>query len=205
MSRGARFLLLGLLGAALSACGPASSAAAGGPVNGPVDHHCFTSAGGKPASLRFQPTSMNDCHAAAVIQCSDNTSDAGSDGSGSGYGPTRYNSEADDDDCKYRVGWSSTPIRQNQDVTFTVSAIRTDDGGPLTGAGTAVEVFLDATHPAPNSNPVSSEVAPGLYTVGPVRFDAPGQWTVRFHFYEQCTDLCNDSPHGHAAFYIRVP
>ena len=44
----------------------------------------------------------------------------------------------------------------------------------------------------------------GVYS-GAVAFDAPGEWTVRFHIQEQCDDICDDSPHGHAAFHLTVP
>ncbi len=68
-----------------------------------------------------------------------------------------------------------------------------------------VEVFLDETHPAPNTDVVVTEGPTGTYQIGPVRFDKPGKWTVRFHFNEQCEDTEADSPHGHAAFYVDVP
>ena len=44
-----------------------------------------------------------------------------------------------------------------------------------------------------------------LLLTGPVQFDAPGQWTVRFHLHDNCSDEPADSPHGHAAFFIGVP
>jgi hypothetical protein len=28
---------------------------------------------------------------------------------------------------------------------------------------------------------------------------------VRFHLHENCSDVPEDSPHGHAAFYVSVP
>jgi len=36
-------------------------------------------------------------------------------------------------------------------------------------------------------------------------FDKSGRWVVRFHFFESCSDVPDDSPHGHVAFYIDVP
>jgi hypothetical protein len=67
-------------------------------------------------------------------------------------------------------------------------------------------VYLSDTHVAPTTDQKFLETAmPGVYTVGPVRFDASGMWTVRFHFFETCTDFAEDSPHGHAAFYLNVP
>jgi len=38
-----------------------------------------------------------------------------------------------------------------------------------------------------------------------ITFDAAGDWTVRYHFYEDCNDAPEDSPHGHAAFLVHVP
>jgi hypothetical protein len=64
---------------------------------------------------------------------------------------------------------------------------------------------LDCNHPISNrpADP-SPEISPGTYRVGPILFDKPGRWVVRFHFFETCFDA-PDSPHGHAAFYIQVP
>jgi hypothetical protein len=64
---------------------------------------------------------------------------------------------------------------------------------------------LTDKHPAPNSNTVSKETTPGTYVIGPVRFDAPGQWVTKFHFYESCSDVATDSPHGHVSFLLSVP
>jgi hypothetical protein len=190
-------VVLGLVGAA--ACTSNQGGGGGGPVAGPQDTHC----NGMPA----QATSQAVCHLTA-------SADAGTGGGTSGptYGPTMDNSEADDDDCKYHVKWTSSPIGENRDVTFTVTVTTKTDGKPA-GSGTGIgadanviaEVFLNDTHPAPNTNQQSNETVPGTYAVGPIQFDAPGQWTVRFHFYEMCTDVSNESPHGHAAFFVQVP
>jgi hypothetical protein len=174
------------------------SGPAGTPVVGPPDNHCFVLPDGGLGPMTVQPTSMASCHPDAG---------PGFDG-GTGtvdYGPTNYNSSAADDDCKYLVGFSSTPLEENTDVTLTVTAITTLDGTPLTGAQASAEIFLSSTHPAPNSDVKSVEGPAGVYTIGPVRFDAAGQWTVRFHFFQQCVDLNQDSPHGHAAFYVDIP
>lgn len=120
------------------------------------------------------------------------------------FGETMYNQEGDDDDCKYHIKFAVTPVARNQDVTFTVTATYKVGGAALTGAMPYAEVFLTPTHAAPNSNPVTSEPTPGTYRIGPIRFDSPGDWTVRFHFVDMCTDS-EESPHGHGAFYIRVP
>lgn len=133
--------------------------------------------------------------------------DAGADdaGAASDYGPTRYGTEADDDDCKYHVSYSVTPVYENYDATFTVTATYTNDGKPLTGAHPYAEVFLNDKHPAPPTSQNQNETQPGVYKIGPIRFDAAGTWTVRFHFYQDCVDLLEESPHGHVAFFVDVP
>jgi hypothetical protein len=78
------------------------------------------------------------------------------------------------------------------------------DMTPATGAKTRAEIFLTDTHPAAPP-PAASESPAGTYKVGPIKFDAPGDWTVRFHFYENCDDAPEDSPHGHVAFFVHVP
>ena len=174
---------------------------AGGPVSGPNDTHC--------ASATLQPTNQSDCSLTMLP-------DGGAGGTGA-YGATLYNASGDDDGCKYQVSWSATPIVENQGVTFTLDATYLADGSPDPPAcsGCAVqgldtqsllaEVFLSATHPAPNSNQTVTAEGSGVYSIGPILFDAPGRWTVRFHLFEQCSDVASDSPHGHAAFYVEVP
>jgi hypothetical protein len=120
------------------------------------------------------------------------------------YGDTMYNAEGDDDDCKYHVAWTATPICQAVNTTFSVRLTAKVDGTGVTGANPRLEVFLNDVHPGPNTTQAPHEGSPGDYTIGPVRFDASGQWTIRFHFFETCTDA-PDSPHGHAAFYLNVP
>jgi hypothetical protein len=194
-SEGMRISLL-MLSASLLAC--SSSKNYGGPMAGSVDNHCFLLPdGGFPGGPMFaQPTSAAACHP-----------DGGAgDGGAADYGPTRYNSGGNDDDCKYVLNWSATPIAQEEDVLFTVAVVNAVDGTPATGANTYAEVFLlSQNHISPSTNPPVAEIAPGVYTVGPVLFDLPGQWTVRFHFYEDCLDLADESPHGHAAYFVNVP
>jgi hypothetical protein len=102
------------------------------------------------------------------------------------------------------VTWWSTPIDMGEDVYFNVTAIRAADGTPATGANVYLEAFI-GNHLPPTLQPPVTENAPGVYTIGPMEFDASGKWTVRFHFYEDCLDLLPDSPHGHSAYYINVP
>jgi hypothetical protein len=147
---------------------------------------------------------------AAIMEGGTDTSasDAGeSDGgaSMSMYGVTMYNSSGSDDDCKYNVNWQSTTVKENVGVTFYMNALRRADGLPAKAAHVVLEVFLNSSHPTPTNNIPNTELGDGSYLVGPVLFDAPGMWTVRFHLYEMCSDDPQDSPHGHAAFYVNVP
>ncbi len=185
--RGAATALVVLAAVAWSCSSGDQRGPAGGPVSGALDKHCTLPDGG----VQVQPTDPAACQ----------TGGAGA----SNYGPTMYNSEADDDDCKYHVKFTVSPVYQNTDATFTVTATKKADGSSAAGANVDAEVFLDATHPAPNSNQHTTESPPGTYQVGPVRFDKAGQWTVRLHLFEQCLDGVPDSPHGHAAFFIDVP
>jgi hypothetical protein len=118
--------------------------------------------------------------------------------------PPVYGMEADDDDCKYHVAWSATPVCEASNITFQVVVTSKVDGSIVRGADVRAEVF-QSTHLAPNSNTKTIEQADGTYSVGPVRFDAAGQWVVRFHLFERCSDELEDSPHGHVAFYVNVP
>ena len=115
-----------------------------------------------------------------------------------------FNPSGDDADCKYHVSFTVPPVTENADVTFTVTATKLADNQPATGANTRAEVFLSDTHPAPNSGATTRETSPGVYQIWPIHFDASGQGTTRFHFFESCVDS-ETSQHGHAAFFINVP
>lgn len=160
----------------------------GGPSTGAADAHCGSNS---------QETNQASCHPA----------DAGvaMDDGGIDYGDPMFGSEGDDDDCKYHVKWTVSDVCENNDTTFNLTLTKKADGSAATAANPDLEVFLDETHPAPNSGMKATDNGGGKYTVGPIRFDASGRWTVRFHFYEECEDLLEDSPHGHAAFYVDVP
>ena len=176
-------LAVGVL-ALIAACG---SSDGDGPVGGPV-------------------AGATDTHCAGTVQVVDpSTCNAPGSPVPSDYGPTQYNSSGDDDDCKYQVSFTSTPVRRNQNVTFTVTAKTLADLQPATGAKIDGEVFLNDTHPAPNSGQATTEKSGGVYDVSPIKFDAAGRWTVRFHLHHDCQDSTEDSPHGHIAFYIDVP
>lgn len=192
-------IVLGISTALAAACSSpgVSCPAPGGPVAGGQDSHC---------GAKVQPTSAASCH--PPMPDLPGTGDGGAADGGTAdnpYGPTVYNAESDDDDCKYHVKWSVSTVCENADVTFTVTATKKTDGSALTRASPRAEVFLNETHPAPNSDQKATETQPGTYAIGPIRFDAAGRWTVRFHFFEECADLNDDSPHGHAAFYLNVP
>ena len=112
--------LVGLIVLA-GACGSSDGGGpVGGAVAGPTDTHCTGTA---------QAIDLSTCHASV---------DAGQPD----YGPTIYNSSGDDDDCKYQVSFTATPIRQNQNVTFTVTAKTLTDLQPAIGANIEAEVFL---------------------------------------------------------------
>jgi hypothetical protein len=173
-----------VVGMCLLAC--SSDGPSGGPVAGAQDTHCVAPDGGQI---------VQETSAAACTQTGAGAAD---------YGETLYNARAADDDCKYDVGFSVTPVRKDEAFTFVVTATHRTDGGPLTGAATRAEIFLNDTHPAPNAGTNTTEAPPGTYTIGPVKVDASGRWTTRFHFFESCDDS-EESPHGHVAFFIDAP
>jgi hypothetical protein len=152
----------------------------------------------------------------AVLSADDAAVEGGGDDGGavvddgtcgnSAYGPALFGQSGGDDDCKYDVSWTSTPICENQPVYFTVTATSRVDHTPLVGANVLPDVVLNCDHVIPNIPLEPTPVlAPGEYKVGPIVFDRPGNWVVRFHFYETCYDFWPDSPHGHAAFWVTVP
>lgn len=181
-------------------------------MQGPPDDHCYEPDGG----AIIQPTTTAACYADG------STPATGDDGGGGdagnigncgdpAYGPTMDGDHGGDDDCKYDVTWTSTPVCRNQPVYFTVIVTHRTDGSPLTGANPRPDVVLDCQYPVPNgpdgkptAREQSPEITPGTYVVGPVVFDRPGKWVFRFHFREECLDS-PESPHGHAAFYVNVP
>jgi hypothetical protein len=135
----------------------------------------------------------------------------------SGYGDNLYNSSGDDDDCKYHVTWSATPIQKNQPFTLTITATNKTTGAPLETiaaqdpgkpALSRIEPFMpcEPSHLAPTSDyeaPVT-QIGPGKFTVGPVVFDESGRWVIRYHFYEECFNNVT-TPHAHIAFFVEVP
>jgi hypothetical protein len=175
-------------------CGSSSEGPVGGVVAGALDDHC---AGVEPV---------------VVSQASCEATPPGGDEE---TPDVHYNAEADDDDCKYHVSFTNTPIRRNENVTFTVTAsLLAGAKGPVTcdtgqscarpGSEIIIEGILGTLNPLPNNGTTTKAGAPGVYTISPVKFDKPGRWTITYHLFEDCHDLV-DSPHGHASFYIDVP
>lgn len=202
---------------------PTLTGAVGGPVAGPDDDHCAMRPEGvsDPATC-FDPGAASDSEGGA--SSNDGSRAAGAAGSSdcnlihdTVYGDTLYNASGVDDDCKYNVSWTSTPIRKGENVTFTVTATSKSSGAPLEKiAGQPAQavalsklepyVPCDPTHAPPDLDlraPIK-ETAPGVFSVGPIVFDESGRWVVRFHFYESCLDS-ETSPHGHVAFFVKVP
>lgn len=190
------------LAAVIYACGT-HDAAPGGAVVGPVDTHCGTGS---------QATSQAACQPgdAGVGEAA---GDADTDGPQKHEEPAPlppadagvlFNQSGSDEECKYDFGWTSTPIALNENVTFTLTVKSRADKQPALGADPQPEVFLDSTHPAPNSGTKTTDKGNGVYEVGPIRFDRTGFWTVRFHVYDGCVYGVT-SPHGHVAFYVNVP
>ncbi|HXJ22231.1 MAG TPA: hypothetical protein VMT03_18575 [Polyangia bacterium] len=218
-----------LLGTTVLAIGCSSSSNNGvtadtpaGVVLGPLDNHCTSPDGGlmvqtvgvcEVIDTSAVPKDTSICApvtfggASADDTSGDDSSDAGASDAAatSDYGATMYGSAGNDDDCKYYVSWVSTPIQENADTYFTVTALRLSDMQPVRCAGIRPDTSLSLTHGVPAPSQPATEISPGVYKVGPIRFDAPGTWTERFHLFEECSDDPDDSPHGHAAFYINVP
>jgi hypothetical protein len=171
-----------------------SSGSDGGACGAPVpstaaDTHCIGDDGGKIIE--------------EATMCAMEGSDSGAGESDAGeepLPPPHEGTEADDDDCKFHVSYSATCVAGG--VNFTVTPTFLEDMSKATGAVPYIEAFLTETHPAADSGTATE--SDGVYTIGPVKFDQPGKWTVRFHFYPLCLDTAG-SKHSHVAFYFNVP
>ncbi len=97
----------------------------------------------------------------------------------------------------------------NAVVTFNVTVTKLADNTPATNADVVLESYVadDLFHVIPNNGTMTTETpaGSGKYVMKPIKFDQSGRWVVRFHFYENCDDILDDSPHGHVAFYYDVP
>lgn len=177
---------------------PDPSGPVGGPVVGALDVHCQDANG--PI---VQAVNASSCKP-MFDMAGGGMADMG-EGEVSEYGETQYNAEGNDDDCKYRVKFNVSSARKGDRATFTATLTNLATSQPVTGAMTRAEVFLSDIHPAPNTGADTTESTPGTYVIGPIQFDASGRWTVRFHYFEDCSDSVEDSPHGHIAFFVDVP
>jgi hypothetical protein len=119
---------------------------------------------------------------------------------------TNVGRSSNDDDCKYMVSFTNGCVQKGgSGTTFRVTLTSlTQNMAPVPDAGAYIEAFLNENHPA-GGNSKTTVVMPGVYDIGPIVFDAPGKWTVRFHFFGDCSDVPEDSPHAHAAFFVNVP
>jgi hypothetical protein len=172
----------------------------GGPVTGALDNHCV---GVDPIVV-----SQASCHpAASDAGVAEPDAAAGDDAAApEPEAPVLYNAEGDDDDCKYHVKIMVTAAKQGQNATIQVTLTYLADGMPATGAAIEFESYLadNDTHVLPNGTKTSEKAGTGVYTLSPVKFDASGRWVFRLHFFHSCSDALEDSPHGHAAFFIDV-
>ncbi len=172
-------------------------------VAGAADTHCA----GKPVVV-VDPAACtateSDAGHTHDEDAGDHDHDGGAEEGKGEYGDTQYGSEGEDDECKYHVKWTSSPVTKDGDVTLAIVATKRADSSPVAAAKPYAEIFLNDTTPAPNTPVQTTETSPGNYTIGPVRFNQSGRWTVRFHFSADCNDG-ETSPHGHAAFFLNVP
>lgn len=181
------FLTACLLAAACSNS-PTPTPATGGPVEGAADNHCA----GDGGLLITTPTSQASCHAMTEHDHEEEETP-----------PTRYGTASYDDDCKYYVSFTVDPVQKGKNASFVVTATDLTTGAPVKGAHVMAETVLGSTHGGPA--PTSTEMPDGTYRIDPFAFDESGRWTVRFHFFDDCNDLVEDSPHSHVAFFIDVP
>ncbi|HEY2743704.1 MAG TPA: hypothetical protein VGL86_03745 [Polyangia bacterium] len=164
----------------------------GGPVTGAMDKHCYDDGGAE--FIAVDPA-----------QC---TVDGGDDSGGPDFGDTMYNSSGNDDDCKYAVSFTIPSGICDMGNTFFVVTLK--DALTNTGIAGAMdvrpEVFKNdaANTPVSTATSTTTDMGGGVYKIGPVKFPSSGSYTIRYHFYENCTDTPT-SPHGHAAFFLNVP
>jgi hypothetical protein len=199
-----RLAFVGLLAFAGAGCGDDTTAggadmsvadmsmcSGGGPVTGAADNHCFDDGG-----ANFVAVDPAMC-----------TIDAGGGGGPGDFGATMFGTSGNDDDCKYAVSWSLSGggVCAGFDTFFVVTLKDALMNKPVAGAtGVRPEVFNTASMaPVNTSKSTTTETSPGVYKIGPINFPSAGNYTVRFHFFESCTDTPT-SPHGHAAFFVTV-
>jgi len=183
-----------------SACSSSSSTVVDGGagiVQGEADNHCM---GVDPIVVM-----QSSCHVTANPDAGTSSDDGGA----MEELPVHFGSSSDDDDCKYHASFTTTPVLVNTNVTFNVTVTHLAGGAPATMADVVLESYLadNLFHVIPNNGTVTTETPAnsGKYVMKPIKFDQSGRWVVRFHFYETCADILEDSPHGHVAFFYDVP
>ncbi len=115
---------------ATTSCTPA-----GAPATGTADAHCAgqppQAVDGASCSVTAAGTSSDAASPPAdAAGAGSGTEDAGSPSpapgpcgeNGSDYGPTMFGTEGDDDDCKYHVSYTVSPICENNGTYFVVTA-----------------------------------------------------------------------------------
>jgi hypothetical protein len=151
-------------------------------------------------------------HKTAASSC---TPDGGApvDAGETSYGPPLFNGKGDDPACKYNLELEALSWQRDADVEMSVAVgdLSTigfsdwPDGDWVVGADAIARISHDGINFSPTPGLPSTEVSPGIYRFAPVRFTAPGRWTVRVDLFPSCTDALADSPATHAAFYVDMP
>jgi hypothetical protein len=175
----------------------------GGATEGVADTHCALSDGGS----RVQTIDFPQCGA-----------DAGPDAGSRAcpYGETAFGHEADDEDCKYHIKWTSDPVCNATldargyviGTQFTLTVTNRADNSPLSRAA---KLTVDASRTSPAGAGCDDSALPsfqlgatdGTYA-GNIEFDQAGQWTIRVQIDDNCVNL-PASPYGHVAFRVTVP
>jgi hypothetical protein len=90
-------------------------------------------------------------------------------------------------------------------VTLLGSAGSQDEGagGECIGGEGAVAGEPDDPCIAEDGSEITRVI--GMCATGGEAAEEAGRWVIRFDYFANCSDLPEDSPHGHAAFYIDVP
>jgi hypothetical protein len=198
----------------------------GGPVAGPEDTHCVDSKGdaivqaigkcvqGAPGAGGTGGAGDTD-HGEGGADSDHEHAGAGGAGADhehaeGGEEPfeVRYNDHAADDDCKYDTSFSTSCLEVNKPVTLTLKLRERASGNFGKGAvPNGPEIYLadEPGHISPSLGITATEGPSGQYAIKPIIFDVSGRWVVRFHYFEECSDVPEDSPHGHVAFYVDVP
>ncbi len=125
------------------------------------------------------------------------------DGGEEVYPMNHSGTSSDDDNCKYDVSYGIVPCDHGGLTTLNVNLKSRATGMPMTGADPHIEALVD-NHPLGNPEPKTTELGNGDYKIEGVHFDKDGFWTVRFHFFETCSETAPASKHSHIAFTVIV-